>query len=110
MAAVAAGTAPGSRRRRRRLTWSRFAHSSAPYLLVAPVLIVIGAILGYPIYKLVTLSLQRYGLEELIAQKGVYIGLDNFSSVLHDPPGPLPGEGRVGTGNGPFGHRHVRAR
>jgi N,N'-diacetylchitobiose transport system permease protein len=85
VAAVAAGTAPGSRRRRRRSTWSRFAHSSAPYLLIAPVAIVTGAILGYPIYKLFTLSLQRYGLEELIARKGVYVGFDNFSSVLHDP-------------------------
>ena len=47
--------------------------------------IVTGAILGYPIYKLITLSMQRYGLEELIARKGVYIGFDNFSSVLHDP-------------------------
>jgi N,N'-diacetylchitobiose transport system permease protein len=84
MAAVAAGTAPGSRRRRRRLTWSRFAHSSAPYLLIAPVAIVTGAILGYPVYKLVVLSMQRYQLEELIAQKGVWIGLDNFNSVLHD--------------------------
>jgi len=67
------------------LTWSRFAHSSAPYLLIAPVLIVIGAILGYPIYKLAVLSMQRYGLEELIARKGVWIGFDNYSSVLHDP-------------------------
>jgi N,N'-diacetylchitobiose transport system permease protein len=49
------------------------------------VIFVTGAILGYPIYKLVTLSLQRYGLPELIAQKGTYIGLDNFDSVLHDP-------------------------
>ena len=85
MATVAAGTAPGSRRRRRRLTWSRFARGSTPYLLIAPVLAVTGAILGYPIYKLVTLSLQRYGLEELIQQQGHWIGLDNFSSVLRDP-------------------------
>jgi len=47
--------------------------------------LVIGAILGYPVFKLVTLSLQQYGLPELIARKGTYIGLDNFSSVLHDP-------------------------
>ena len=43
-----------------------------------------GAILGYPIYNLVQLSLQRYGLFELIQHHGVYIGLHNFSSVLHD--------------------------
>jgi N,N'-diacetylchitobiose transport system permease protein len=49
------------------------------------VVVVTGAILGYPIFKLVSLSLQQYGLFELIAQKGRWIGLANFSSVLHDP-------------------------
>jgi N,N'-diacetylchitobiose transport system permease protein len=44
-----------------------------------------GAILGYPIYNLVRLSLQRYGLFELIAHHGVYIGLKNYGRVLHDP-------------------------
>jgi len=44
-----------------------------------------GAILGYPIYNLVRLSLQRYGLFELIQHHGAYVGLHNFGSVLHDP-------------------------
>ncbi len=43
-----------------------------------------GAILGYPIYQLFRLSLQRYGLFELIRHKGTYIGLHNFGLVLHD--------------------------
>jgi N,N'-diacetylchitobiose transport system permease protein len=43
-----------------------------------------GAILGYPIYNLVRLSLERYGLFELIQHHGVYIGLHNYGSVLHD--------------------------
>ena len=47
-------------------------------------IVVITAILGYPLYKLVTLSFQQYGLAELIQRKGVWIGLDNYSSVLHD--------------------------
>jgi N,N'-diacetylchitobiose transport system permease protein len=42
------------------------------------------AVLGYPLYKLVTLSFQRYGLSELIQHKGVWIGFDNFTSVLRD--------------------------
>jgi N,N'-diacetylchitobiose transport system permease protein len=37
-----------------------------PYLLIAPVVVVIGAILGYPRYCLVPLSFQKYGLPELI--------------------------------------------
>jgi N,N'-diacetylchitobiose transport system permease protein len=55
-----------------------------PYWLILPVIAVIGAILGYPLYKLVTLSFQRYGLAELIQKKGEWIGFDNFGSVLHD--------------------------
>jgi len=48
------------------------------------VLVVIGVILGYPLYWLVKLSLQRYGLFELIRHQGVSVGLHNYGSVLHD--------------------------
>ena len=44
----------------------------------------IAVILGYPLYYLVRLSLQRYGLFELIRHKGVDVGLANYRSVLHD--------------------------
>lgn len=60
------------------------ARGSAPFLLIAPVVAVTGAILGYPIYKVVRLSLERYQLEQLIQGKGVWTGLDNFGSVLRD--------------------------
>jgi len=55
-----------------------------PYLLVAPIVLVLAAILGYPIYYLVRLSLQKYDLFALIAHHGTYVGLDNFRTVLHD--------------------------
>lgn len=42
------------------------------------------AVLGYPLYKLVTLSFQQYGLPELIQRRGVWVGLDNYRSVLGD--------------------------
>lgn len=79
---IAAETGPRSRRRRRPA--ARVARGTVPYLLVLPVAAVIGAILGYPLYKLVTLAFQQYGLAELIQRKGVWIGLDNFESVLRD--------------------------
>ena len=81
---LASGPALGSARRRRRLTGRRLLGLSTPYLLVLPVVVAIGAILGYPIYNLVRLSLERYGLFELIQRKGEWIGLDNYDSVLHD--------------------------
>jgi N,N'-diacetylchitobiose transport system permease protein len=71
-------------RSRRRPRTKRFLRASVPYLLILPVVVVITAILGYPLYKLVTLSFQQYGLAELIQRKGVWIGFDNFSSVLRD--------------------------
>jgi N,N'-diacetylchitobiose transport system permease protein len=70
--------------RRRSLSWRRVGRGAVPYLLVAPVVLVMGAILGYPIYSLVEISLERYGLFELIRHKGEYIGLHNFGLVLHD--------------------------
>lgn len=82
--AVAAEIGPLRSRRRRILTPSRVLRGSVPYLLVFPVIVVIGAILGYPLYKLVTLSFQQYGLPELIQRKGTWVGLDNYESVLRD--------------------------
>ena len=42
------------------------------------------AVLGYPLYQLVALSFQKYGLFELLAHKGKWVGLDNYSQILHD--------------------------
>jgi N,N'-diacetylchitobiose transport system permease protein len=76
-AAGAAGATSLPLRRRRRISW-------APYGLVAPVVVAIGLVLGYPAYKLVRLSFERYGLFELVAKKGHWIGLKNYGSILHD--------------------------
>src|SRR5438067_13525223 len=82
MAAAAETTFHRSRRRRR--FWEQRLRSSIPYGLILPVLVVIGVILGYPLYWLVRLSTERYGLFELIRHQGASIGLTNYSSVLHD--------------------------
>ena len=62
----------------------RPARLATPYLLLLPALAVITAVLGYPLYRLVALSFQEYGLPELIAHKGRWIGLDNYTEVLGD--------------------------
>jgi len=79
---AAAATAPMAPRRR--LTRRRIAGASVPYLLLAPVVLVMGAILGYPIYNLVRLSFQKYDLFAQLQHHGVSVGLHNFGSVLHD--------------------------
>jgi N,N'-diacetylchitobiose transport system permease protein len=76
-AAVVAETRSLPSRRHRRL-------SLAPYGLILPVAVVIVLLLGYPIYKLVRISFEQYGLFELIRHKGHWIGLDNYRSVLSD--------------------------
>jgi N,N'-diacetylchitobiose transport system permease protein len=68
-------------RGRRRL---RAGRHLGPYLLLFPALAVIGAVFGYPLYRLVTLSFQEYGLPELIAHEGRWIGLDNYREILGD--------------------------
>jgi len=70
--------------RRRRLTFGRVWRAAVPYLLVLPVIALMTAILGYPIYSLGRLSLEHYTLFELIRHHGQYIGLHNFGLVLHD--------------------------
>jgi len=56
----------------------------APYGLILPVAAAIVLLLGYPIYKLIRISFERYGLFELIQHQGHWIGLDNYRSVLGD--------------------------
>jgi len=81
--AVAAGTPPWPRRRRSS-PGLRALQGSLPYLLIAPVVAAIVAILGYPLYNLVRISFQKYGLFELIRHSGTWVGLDNFRTVLDD--------------------------
>lgn len=55
-----------------------------PYLLIGPAVVIIAAVMGYPLGTLVGLSLQHYGLRELIAQQGIWIGVQNYRSFLTD--------------------------
>ena len=44
----------------------------------------IGAVLGYPLYYLVRMSFQRFGLKELVDHKGEWIGTTTTSQIFHD--------------------------
>ena len=61
------------------------ARRSLPYALIAPALLVILGVLGWPLVMLVWLSLQHYGLRELFQHQGTFVGLKNFSTILADP-------------------------
>ena len=56
-----------------------------PYALVTPSVLAIAGILAFPIGMLVWLSLQHYGLRELIQGQGQWAGLDNYRALITDP-------------------------
>jgi N,N'-diacetylchitobiose transport system permease protein len=70
--------------RRRSLTRARLLRLAVPYGLIAPATLVIVAILGYPLYFLAKLSFEQYGLSQLIAHKGRWIGVHNYATILGD--------------------------
>jgi N,N'-diacetylchitobiose transport system permease protein len=80
-ATVAAGASTARRRRRSR---ARILRGGVPYTLLLPATAVIAAVLAYPLFMLVKLSFERYGLPELIAHQGVGVGTANYSQILHD--------------------------
>src|SRR5438874_13069622 len=56
-----------------------------PYALISPSVAVIAGILAFPLGMLVWLSLQHYGLRELIAHAGDWVGAGNYLRTLADP-------------------------
>ena len=56
-----------------------------PYGLILPGMAVIVGVLGFPLAWLVWLSFQHYGLKELIGHQGVWVGFDNYRTILADP-------------------------
>ena len=78
-AIVAPDLEPAPRRR----WWRR--PSLLPYALITPSVAVIVGVLAFPLGMLGWLSLQNYGLRELIAHQGQWVGLDNYKTILIDP-------------------------
>jgi N,N'-diacetylchitobiose transport system permease protein len=56
----------------------------APYVLLLPAAAVIAAVLAYPLYFMVRLSFEHYGLFQLIRHKGEWIGTRNYAQIFHD--------------------------
>jgi N,N'-diacetylchitobiose transport system permease protein len=77
-AAVASMPSPDPPHRRRRA-------SALPLALLLPSIIVLGVMLGYPLVRLVTLSLQEYGLPQVFGRPAEFVGLDNFRTILSEP-------------------------
>ncbi|KUM88548.1 sugar ABC transporter permease [Streptomyces pseudovenezuelae] len=68
--------APSSRKR---------TFSATPWLLLAPCLLILVLVLGYPLVRLVGLSFQKFGQSQLWGfQPAEWVGFDNFTGVLGD--------------------------
>jgi N,N'-diacetylchitobiose transport system permease protein len=53
--------------------------------LIAPALAVLGGLLLYPLYRVVWLSFQDFGLRELVTGETDWIGFANFGELLSEP-------------------------
>jgi N,N'-diacetylchitobiose transport system permease protein len=69
---------------RRRPLGRRLSRNAAPYALLLPAAAVIAAVLGYPLYYLIRLSFQHYGLFQLVRHKGEPVGTANYAQIFHD--------------------------
>ena len=58
--------------------------SALPYVLLLPSVVVLGAMLGYPLVRLGTMSLQEYGLPQVFGQPAAWVGFANFRAILED--------------------------
>ncbi|GGZ89643.1 carbohydrate ABC transporter permease [Streptomyces bluensis] len=59
--------------------------AAVPWALLAPCLLILALVLGYPLVRLVTLSFQKFGQSQLWGfQPAESVGLANFTEVLGD--------------------------
>jgi N,N'-diacetylchitobiose transport system permease protein len=73
------GSVGGARRRR------RLVRGSVPYALLLPTVIVVGAVLGYPLWKLVDISFRHYGFSQIVGGKAAPLnGFANYKAIFND--------------------------
>ncbi|MGD8192899.1 carbohydrate ABC transporter permease [Herbiconiux sp. P18] len=56
-----------------------------PILLLVPALIVLAAVIGWPLVQLFVMSFQEFGRAQVFGAPAPFIGLDNYTRVLGDP-------------------------
>ncbi|MCL2730780.1 MAG: sugar ABC transporter permease [Actinomycetia bacterium] len=75
----------GRPRAARRRGKSRLGQVATPWLLLAPCILVLVLVLGYPLVRLATLSFQDYKKPQLWGFKpATWVGFDNYKAILTD--------------------------
>ena len=60
-----------------------------PFLYVAPAVLVLAAVMGFPIIQGVVMSFQQFTLNELVSGDAPFVGLDNYARAFADPTFPV---------------------
>ncbi|GAA1984400.1 sugar ABC transporter permease [Catenulispora subtropica] len=55
-----------------------------PYILLAPALVLLAVVVGYPLVRLGVISTQGFGLRTLITGRTSSVGAANYTAILHD--------------------------
>jgi multiple sugar transport system permease protein len=82
MTTVAGAAAVPRSRRWRSDRWT-------PWLYIMPALLVLLAVMGYPIVQAVVMSFQRFTLNELVSGDAPFVGFDNYARAFADPTFPV---------------------
>ncbi|HEX6352243.1 sugar ABC transporter permease [Actinophytocola sp.] len=83
--AVPAGTTPPAPPRAPRRRVLNLGEKTIPYLLLAPAVLVMVVLLGWPAIQVIGISFRKLDLGELVRGEIVWVGLDNYTSVLAEP-------------------------
>jgi N,N'-diacetylchitobiose transport system permease protein len=83
--AVPAGTSPPAPPRARHRRSISLGEKTIPYLLLAPAVIVMLVLLGWPAVQVIGISFRQLDLGELVRGEVIWVGMDNYQSILADP-------------------------
>lgn len=75
-------TAPGRRPKSRR---TRLRGGLTPYALLGPAIVVLAAIVGWPLVQLIVTSFQEFGRAQVFGAPPAWVWFDNYIDVLTDP-------------------------
>lgn len=82
---VPAGTTPPAPARAPRRRTIKLGEKTIPYLLLAPAVIVMVVLLGWPAVQVIGISFRKLDLGELVRGELVWVGFDNYTQILSDP-------------------------
>lgn len=58
--------------------------SKLPWFLLAPTLAILGVLVGYPLVRLLIMSFQEYGPQQLYGAEPEWVGFGNYTKILGD--------------------------